>query len=101
MSHTPVPWKTNGYEGKLAAAVHSIDGKVLVCAVQQPLLPSLQPDDQTAHDNAEFIVRACNLHYGLLEALKKTMRTMRLHHGSDCKCSECQFARAVIDKATS
>lgn len=109
MSHTPTPWKTNGYEGSLAKAVHSIDGKVLICAVEQPLLSSIQPDSQTAHDNAEFIVRAANAYDDLLEALKECVTA----NGAYAYASEdfykakqrlmaiTNIAKAAIDKATS
>ncbi|MGZ8432797.1 MAG: hypothetical protein ACXWYM_00435 [Candidatus Binatia bacterium] len=65
--HTELPWKTNAMEvftdaGKSSKRIAFATGKA-------------QGDDNSLEElkaNAEFIVRACNSHYELLEALQET-----------------------------
>lgn len=67
--HSPLPWKTtNGYYGPI---IDCPDGQERVCTVDG----ARSPDEKEA--NAAFIVRACNNHYQLVEALKYARRFLK------------------------
>ena len=62
-SHTPGPWKQHATPGKIYASVRGADGRCVAdCGSRS---------DVIAQANAEFIVRACNAHDDLLEALQR------------------------------
>lgn len=58
--HTPLPWERE-LGGKRGAWIQGTDGNWSALSCGQT--------DAEASANAEFIVRACNSHYELLEAL--------------------------------
>lgn len=61
--HTPGPWfYDNGY-----IAHKDVDGDYAICEMHTAW------DFKERDANAEFIVRACNSHYELLESCKKLM----------------------------
>lgn len=58
--HTPTPWRVGDYVLQTIFAVNgTYPNTVAVCQGRDP------------RADAEFIVRACNAHAGLVEALKK------------------------------
>lgn len=65
--HTPLPWKV--YYAKNNGQVILGTGEENGCAIQNHS-GAFWRDDDEAKANAEFVVRACNSHYELLEALE-------------------------------
>lgn len=69
-AHSPLPWRI--YPGHLDS-IYSQDGEVLIVERGSDfncLEGESTPDNDEARANAAFIVRACNAHYQMLEALK-------------------------------
>lgn len=67
---TPTPWRV--FPGD-KSSVYSDTGDVLIVQVGDELLcndDEMVPEPDEAVSNAAFIVRACNTHYQMLEALK-------------------------------
>lgn len=63
VKHTPLPWKAENGESRGAWIMGADEGwAALVCG----------DNDSTAIANKDFIVRACNSHYALLESAKST-----------------------------
>lgn len=100
--HTPGPWRTDENEIRMGHAyerrVLAPDGSNGGCVVAQ-----LVGDDRIA--NAEFIVRACNSHYELLEALKLVTYSLAWHvetqgNGKRMDVMHLAQAREAIAKAT-
>jgi hypothetical protein len=69
MSHTPTPWNTNSPDETL---ILGPDFQVVATTFQD------EEDYQANHDNryedAQFIIKACNTHDELVEALKAVCR---------------------------
>lgn len=65
--HTPLPWEAAS-DGCLRRATPS---GMDFLRIASPWVESAWNCDETAEANAAFIVRACNSHYELLEALEK------------------------------
>ena len=69
--HTPTPWFYNRDEGGFQG--HSIStADRVICEVIPPYDPGIDDDDEAdsiAACNARFIVRACNTHTEVIEAL--------------------------------
>lgn len=64
--HTPLPW----LQGKpYVEEIHSLRKRTV--AITNANDRRFEPEDEA---NAEFIVRACNSHYDLLEALRYARR---------------------------
>ena len=89
MSHTPGPFRVyhNQYDGEYR--VYQVDG--------HPLVNSLFKGKE-AKEDAEFIVRACNCHYELLEACKMMLHHVPMEGDEDMDVRE--FAEDAITKAT-
>jgi hypothetical protein len=89
MEHTKLPWKISEDEN---------DDVFGICAMFA---------DESAEANAEFIVRACNSHYELLEALKEAeehsrrrlpvKKAMFKYPCTDCKDKEQFGAKCVLE----
>ena len=75
MKHTDLPWKV-GY----ITAENEIDFEVGVETVEDNywIGSTGLEEEPTGEANAEFICRACNSHYALLEALRLVMETATL-----------------------
>ena len=84
MKHSELPWKVSGTNG-----VHCAKG---------PAVALLRHKDgsarHNAQENAAFIVKACNNHYKLLEALKYFKR----HINGDASC-DLQTLLHMTDEA--
>lgn len=65
-NHTPLPWKV--YYAKNNGQVVLGTGEENGCAIQNHN-GAFWRDDEEAKANCEFVVKACNSHYELLEAL--------------------------------
>lgn len=64
-AHTPGPWEIDVtiYE-HMCAGIRQVGGDTA------PIAQVWRTDDRTGYANAEFIVRACNSHDALVEALR-------------------------------
>lgn len=63
--HTPLPWKAENGAGRGAWIMGADEGwSALVCG----------NNDETAIANKDFIVRACNSHYDILDCLKEARK---------------------------
>ena len=64
--HTPIPWE-------LGIDAENNNWSIMGGGIEITHLPFLtgSEDDDVAEANAEFIVRACNCHHKLLEALRE------------------------------
>ncbi len=71
VKHTPLPWITAGRNGA-GDHIHGNDGEVAWCRTYVGI-PS-----ETIKANAEFIVRACNSHYELLDAARRAEAMIEL-----------------------
>lgn len=94
VKHTTLPWITAGRNGA-GDHIHGNDGEVAWCRTYV----GINSDTITA--NAEFIVKACNSHYDLLEALKGAIGALefsRDYHG-DLGNEEQAFAQDKLDAA--
>ena len=69
MKHTPLPWKKEIFNGELIVQDDDTNEYyVYICDCSSEFMS--QEEEEA---NAEFIVRACNSHYELLEACKRTV----------------------------
>jgi hypothetical protein len=84
--HTPLPWHKDIHG-------HIGDSKGTNIASTWTTPDDNCPEGRPATANAAFIVRACNAHYDLLEALKAVVKI------ADRKTKEFDDARAAIAKA--
>jgi hypothetical protein len=87
MPHTPGPWFADD-DGYIYGGPDR-----LILTDPSSANPDIPAEETEA--NAALIAAAPDL----LAALKGTMRTLRMQHGDDCKCLECQNANAAIAKA--
>lgn len=100
--HTPLPWSISyGFDartvgGKQPPAVYVGGSKPEQTGIKlaSPWVEGAWDDDAEAAANAEFIVRACNVHYELLSALKAMVLNDK-HTYRDCH----KAALAAIAKA--
>ena len=95
--HTPTPWKAgkwdithiNGHKHHFISIVNNVpDGECEGTGVAVCLMPQendTPKDRKTVKANAAFIVRACNCHEELVEALKGLM-SWKMRDGSPCYC---------------
>jgi len=68
MKHTPLPWLADNGDSEVWG-IFDDNGAELAYLIKLPSIePSKEFDESKA--NAEFIFRACNSHYDLLEAAK-------------------------------
>jgi len=73
MKHTPLPWfiakpKLAGPKAENDRLIHTTEGKHIAEVFQYQ---SHQDQDGPAEANAEFIIRACNSYYDLVEVCKE------------------------------
>lgn len=71
--HTPTPWQVSDKprHGDVVIKTMQPNGVYHVAYVTDDCDELYQIDEVAKRKNAEFIVRACNSHYALVEALKK------------------------------
>ena len=81
--HTPLPWKV-ALLGELI--VGPSERVIAACAFLADGVGG--PDEITA--NAKFIVRACNSHYQLVEALKNLYMEIRGYNPTDIDLTEAE-----------
>jgi hypothetical protein len=76
LKHTPLPWKVYYAKnnGQLVLGTGEENGQAI-----QNHNGSFWRDEKEAKANAEFVVKACNSHYELLEALESCERWFKLH----------------------
>ena len=94
--HTPLPWTTDG-----RTLVQEVDGKsywsgqpyIADCLISQSMR---EPGNTKA--NADFICRAVNNHYELLEACKAALQAMRTIE-KDCHDSAREQLKVTIARA--
>ena len=72
MSHTPIPW-TSGKRGPNNCPIIGHDGLLIA------MLPSGNDFQEEAESNEQFILKACNSHEALLEALKAMVHFAHIH----------------------
>jgi len=72
--HTATPWKLHFYDDEKELSI-GIQGEKYFCEVAR--IPNYTSTDEA---NAEFIVRACNCHDGLLGACESAL--MELKYGA-------------------
>lgn len=88
-NHTPLPWHVGMKPGPII--YDSKGGQI--ADMRECMLPELE------HGlNATFIVKACNSHYELLEALKELEELVTAHIGEEADIW-CRSSRAAIAKA--
>lgn len=71
--HTPLPWHQSHRQidsGGYSTQIYTEDGETIATMHWYPKDMGNGVTATCRADNAEFIVRACNAHYELLEALK-------------------------------
>jgi len=95
--HTPLPWHVVTIDGSIGS-VEASDGSAVAQAQMRGTLRC--PDNDERRANAEFIVRACNSHGDLLEALEMLMPLEPSRYESDSyDRGMWENARAAIAKA--
>lgn len=106
IKHTPLPWKMDG-DGfdSVAARDFGTDGYCIFSVdddgcYKDGICDLLNiVDDAESQANAEFIIRACNSHYELLEALKQVNHTLTIHGKVDGRSDLHKFVVSAIAKA--
>lgn len=93
MKHTELPWAT-GSIGELQE-----DDELEFCRLYGPG-ENVTICDAWSEANAEFIVKACNAHYGLIEALKMIASIGRKHFDSYESSVFAKIAREAIEKVS-
>lgn len=91
--HTPTPWRTGGNFKSISVGLGDVITEITTVHGIQDI-----PGSRKA--NAEFIVRACNLHDELVLALELILKS----HDASCKGEECQLSgidlgRIALNKA--
>jgi hypothetical protein len=88
--HTPLPWRADleGKGGWVMGPQSEPSGAFVIC-----WRPPWEARSDESDANAEFIVRACNNHEKLLEALKEIVAD------ASCSAYAAQVADAAIVKA--
>lgn len=91
--HTPTPWKT-GHRGDNTLAIYGRSNKTPISVFHDEGGEFPEYFDKKRKDaNAEFIVRACNVHDDLVAALEGVIRI------ADRKTVEFDAAHAALAKA--
>ena len=75
MEHSKTPWgcDSTAIEGSYVVYGDSGDDDDEICIVSEMFADSIEHEESAARANAEFIVKACNNHDALVEALKGLM----------------------------
>ena len=90
MKHTPLPWLADNGDSEVWG-IFDDNGAELAYLIKLPSIePSKEFDESKA--NAEFIVRACNCHYDLLDSLKFAKSVIQ---SGECWTETCE---KMIDK---
>lgn len=99
-THTPGPWAHNTVTNTVY-----VKGRI-IAKVKDPDIKHMTEEDIV---NATFIVRACNAHEELLEALRGLLKEEEGQHSVGCKesapgyddsrCCPVRIARQIIAKA--
>jgi len=96
MEHTKLPWDLGGdgadIFGPGTAPSLSDSHHVADC---QPTSPGLLGMGVTDVHNAQFIVKACNSHYELLEALEKAITLIATMNGFMSYAEDSTMARVI------
>lgn len=96
--HTPLPWKIHQTEDRLPIPIIGKSCEFIAeCSDDGSLIRASQ-----AWDNARFIVRACNSHYELVEALEAILgdnmtpagEPGHIDYGQACKMARSALAKA-------
>lgn len=94
--HTPLPWVSDPAGVGCLGDISTPDGQVI--AQTQQVHGDLRHVVREA--NKDFILRACNSHYELLEALEEFSREYDgFQDGNGDPCPTLEKARAAIAKA--
>jgi hypothetical protein len=91
-AHTPLPWKASDSGTGIWSAGEPL-GKNKIIAICSCDAVSRPKDENTA--NAAFILRACNSHYELLEALENLIRAIGFADINDPGISTDEALKAI------
>lgn len=72
IKHTPLPWQLDQYDDENIIYVEGDEGDSFPSCYQE-IAKNDDWEDGENRANAEFIVRACNNHYDLIEALEEAL----------------------------
>jgi len=97
--HTPAPWKVGGYDGVTIYAPDDSDGDPCIISTLNIRSKNIQylhdvfsfPKYSSQQANAEFIVRACNNHHELLEALEECLEYLESCYDADYQGEETGY----------
>jgi hypothetical protein len=104
-AHTPLPWQVYGPDGVKWPGIEAASATIVVFGYDdddEAGVRGTEPGEPEAKANAEFIVRACNSHYDLLEALEDAAQTFRRYedmHAAKGSIEGDMKARANAAKA--
>lgn len=73
VKHTPLPYNISHNDDNGDIVVRAKDNNTIVANVEADYYNPYGNDNKTIEANAAFIVKACNSHYTLLEALKEAL----------------------------
>lgn len=96
IKHTPLPWNLKNHHDQ--NVIYGLENNQ--CTMEF-CVAVVNCDDRTNSENkanAEFIVRACNAHYQLLEALKALCGMQVKGHDLIDRLQFSQEGRIVLDK---
>jgi hypothetical protein len=91
-AHTPLPWKASDSGTGIWSAGEPL-GKNKIIAICSCDAVSRPKDENTA--NAAFILRACNSHYELLEALENLIKAIGFADINDPGISTDEALKAI------
>lgn len=91
-AHTPLPWKASDSGTGIWSAGEPL-GKNKIIAICSSDAVSRPKDENTA--NAAFILRACNSHYELLEALENLIKAIGFADINDPGISTDEALKAI------
>jgi hypothetical protein len=100
-AHTPLPWAAQPLETGDDAGVSIIGSDLggLVCA-SLPWPTEIDSGDYSRVEaNAVFIVRACNSHYQLVEALRDLLALAEIRYPTPAPNGQIARARAALSQA--
>ena len=97
--HTPLPWKIHSVTDK-----HHIQIRAKKAGTEFECSPAVLGGWDTSAEeneaNAQFITRACNSHYELLEALINLVDIVEVHASHIVRKADMKKAHTAIAKAT-
>ena len=103
MEHKKTPWGCDGtalnIEGSYVVYGDSGDDDDEICIVSEMFADSIE-HESAARANAEFIVKACNNHDALVEALKASGKFVDMvGNGNEPTLEDCIYMKAQIKEA--